>query len=117
MGAELLARRVGDQRVLEGDVGDRVGLPVVADAVDDVPGRELERGVVDDDVVRAVEAERVVLALAVSLPGRMRMWRMMMFDWLAKEISPPRKPIPPPGAVWPAMVRLLFAETAVLSCM
>ena len=61
VGAELLSGRVGDHRVLEGDVGDRVVLPVVADAVDDVPGRELQRGVIDDDVVRAVEAERVVL--------------------------------------------------------
>jgi len=38
-------------------------------------------------------------SLAVSLPGRMRTWRMMMFDDLANEISPPRKPMPCPGAV------------------
>jgi len=41
---------------------------------------------------------------------------MMTFDWLANEISPPRKPMPPPGADCPAMVRLLFPETAVTSC-
>ncbi len=55
--------------------------------------------------------------LAVSLPGRMRTCGMMMFDWLANEISPPMNPMPPPGAVWPAMVRLLLAETAVSSWM
>jgi hypothetical protein len=42
---------------------------------------------------------------------------MMMFEALANEISPPRKPMPPPGAVCPAMVRLLFADTAVTSWM
>ena len=42
---------------------------------------------------------------------------MMMFDEFAKEISPPRKPMPPPGAVWPAMVMLLFTDTAVTSWM
>ena len=41
----------------------------------------------------------------------------MMFEEFANEISPPLKPMPPPGAVCPAIVRLLFADTAVCSAM
>src|SRR5581483_5034649 len=58
--AELLPGRVGVQRVLNADVGDREVLPVVADGVDVVPGRELERRVIDHHRMRAEQAERVV---------------------------------------------------------
>ena len=61
------------------------------------PRGELERRVIDDDVVRAVEAERVrPRCWRCRCRGGCGCWRMMRLDWRASEISPPRRSAMPP---------------------
>src|SRR5689334_5144677 len=45
-------------------------------------------------------------------PWRNRTSRTMSLEEPENDTSRPMNPMPPPGAVWPAMVMLLFTETA-----
>ena len=58
--AKLLVGWIRVETMLKRYVGDGPVLPVVADRPDVVPGRELQRDVVEDDVARAVQAQGVV---------------------------------------------------------
>ena len=58
MAAELLISRIGDDAALKGDVGDDVR--AVADAVNVVPRRKLKGAMIQNRVLRLIQAQRIV---------------------------------------------------------
>jgi len=58
--AELLAGGIGNQTVLKRDVRDGNGLPIIADTVDVIPRRKLQRNVVADNVPRVRQRQRII---------------------------------------------------------